>query len=95
MHSGADAATVAGRLRNEVRSVASRITNRADHRLLGDLVRAVDAVAERCDALSERTANLEIIVDDLARILGEEVTQLRAAIESRAAEGSAGSPLPQ
>ena len=59
-------------------------------------MRAVDAVAERCDELSERAANLEVIVDDLARILGEEVTQLRAAVESRAAEGFAeSSPLRQ
>jgi hypothetical protein len=97
MHtSPVEQATLGRRLRTKLRVAASRITNRADHRLLGYLVRAVDAVAERCDELSERAANLEVIVDDLARILGEEVTQLRAAVESKAAEDSAGSsPLRQ
>jgi len=69
------------RLRGKWRSLSSRITNGDDRRLLGDLVRAVDAAAARCDTLSERVANLEVTVDDLARILGEEVTRLRAAVE--------------
>jgi hypothetical protein len=94
MHSSPPEQTSPGRrLSKKVRLAASRMTNRADHRLLGDLVRAVDAVAERCDELSERAANLEVIVDDLARILGEEVTHLRAAAESRAPEGLAESSL--
>ena len=69
------------RLRNRTRSVTSRIVGRADHRFLGDLVRAVDAIAARCDELSERVANLEHISDDTARVLGQELTQLRAAVE--------------
>ena len=83
--------TFAQRLRSKLRSIRSRIVTGADHRLLGDLVRAVDAVAARCDELSERAVNCEIVVDDLARILGEEVTRLHAAVGERTSEGSTGS----
>ena len=44
-------------------------------------MRAIDTIATRCDELSERVAGLEVTADDLARVLGEELTQLRAAVE--------------
>lgn len=80
------------RLRNRTRSVTSRIVGGADHRFLGDLVRAVDAIATRCDELSQRVANMEVVADDLARALGQEITQLRAAVESIAEPESGTSP---
>jgi hypothetical protein len=72
---------LATRLGTKARSIASRVIAGADHQLLGDVVRAIDAIAARCDELAERVANLELTADDLARTLGEEVTQLRAAVE--------------
>ena len=70
----------------------SRLVGGADHLFLGDLVRAVDAIAARCDELSERVANLEVIADDLARAFGQEITQLRAAVERTAEQESGTSP---
>ncbi len=70
------------RMRNRTRSVTSRFVGGADHRFLGDLIRAVDAIATRCDELSARVANMEVVADDLARVSGQEITQLRAAVES-------------
>jgi hypothetical protein len=92
-----DAATgytssVGDRLRVKARSAAARVTGSADRHFLADLVRAVDAVAARCDELSERVGKLEVVADDLARILGEEITQLRAAVERMADRESGTSP---
>lgn len=69
------------RVRTKARSVVSRLLGTADHQLLGDVVRAVDAIAVRCDELSERVGNLELTSDDLARSLGQEITRLRASVE--------------
>jgi hypothetical protein len=46
--------------------------------MLADMIRALDAVAERCDEISERLTHLQIVVDDVATIFGEELTRLRA-----------------
>lgn len=69
------------RVRAKARSAFSRLVGTADHQLLGDVVRAVDAVAARCDELSERVGDLGLTSDDLARSLGQEITQLRASLE--------------
>jgi hypothetical protein len=76
------------RLRRTVRAQTSRIGLGNDRKLSGDLIRAVDAVAARCDDLSDRVSNLEVTLDDLTLILGEEVTRLRAAVERIEAEAS-------
>jgi len=81
------------RLRAKTRSAVSRLLGTADHQLLGDVVRAVDAVAVRCDELSERVGNLELTSDDLARSLGEEIARLRASVErSRGTESGTSTP---
>jgi hypothetical protein len=85
--------TLGRRLRRTARTIVSRVDNGMHDKLSGDLVRAVDALAARCDELSERVANLEVIVDDVARIFGSELTRLRADIESGARE-SKGSASP-
>jgi hypothetical protein len=53
----------------------------ADRRYIGDVVRAVDVIALRCDELSERVTQMTVSADDVARVLGEEVTELRAVVE--------------
>lgn len=75
-----DADNRAGRLRNRA-TVVARLARGADHRLIGDLIRAIDAIAGRVDELSERVNNLETITDDLAGALSEEVSQLRADVQ--------------
>jgi hypothetical protein len=82
------------RVRAKARSVVSRLIGTADHQLLGDVVRAVDAIAVRCDELSERVGNLELTSDDLARSLGQEITRLRASVE-RSMGAEPGTSTPQ
>ncbi len=82
---------LSARLRGKAHSAVSRLVGTADHQLLGDVVRAIDAITKRCDELSERVANLQVTSDDLARALGQEITQLRAALERRTDPGPAAS----
>jgi len=64
-----------------IRAVRLRLKIAANGRYIGDVVRAVDAVALRCDELSERIAQLSSITDDLARAVSQEVTELRTVVE--------------
>jgi hypothetical protein len=73
--------SVRPRWRARIQAVRLRLTVAINDRYLGDVVRAVDAVALRCDELSERVAQLSTITDDLARAVSEEVTELRMAVE--------------
>lgn len=82
--------SIVGRIRQRGARYINRITGRADHAFLADLIRAVDAIAERCDELSERLSSNQLVVDEVASILGEEVTQLRAAV----ARLNVGAPTP-
>ena len=86
------AATLGARIRHRARAVAFRFTHSASRELLADLIRAVDAVAVRCDELSGRVERLEAVADDLAGVLGEEVTQLRAAVHRFEADRTESSP---
>jgi hypothetical protein len=79
---GPDARLTSGpKIRQRVQAVSLRLLGGSHRELLADLIRAVDAVAVRCDELSGRIGKLESVADDLARVLGEEVTQLRAAVQ--------------
>jgi hypothetical protein len=73
--------TFAHRLRDKAISLRSRIGG-PDRQYLGYVVRAVDDVAARCDELAQRLNDVAISLDDLARTLGEDVTRLRAELES-------------
>jgi hypothetical protein len=88
-------ATVTRRIRKKVESLRSRIGG-TDRHLLGYVVRAVDDVAARCDELAQRLSELAISLDDLARTAGEDLTRLRAELEStsRAESESPRSSLP-
>jgi hypothetical protein len=74
-------ATFAHRLRNKAISLRSRLGG-TDRPFLGYVVRSVDDVAARCDELTERLNDVAISLDDLARTLGEEITRLRAELDS-------------
>jgi hypothetical protein len=69
------------RARARTKLVAARVIGGSDRRFLGDLVRAIDEVAARCDELTERVSNLATTADDLARSISEEVTRLRATVD--------------
>jgi hypothetical protein len=93
MHAQPDPALqpTGGRLRRKAKSLVNRAVGNADRELLGDLIRAIDTVAARCDELSERLSSQQIVVGDAARIFGEEITQLRAAT-AQIASAAAGHP---
>jgi hypothetical protein len=78
--------TLGERIARRARTQAARFGLGGDPELLGDLIRALDAVAGRCDELSDRVHDLETTVADVARIFGEEVTRLRAAVAFEARE---------
>jgi hypothetical protein len=75
------------RIRSKSRSAIERLLGRADHELIGDLIRAVDAVAARCDEISARLSQLEIITNEVAETLGPEVTRLTAEVGHLASRG--------
>lgn len=52
-----------------------------DGELVGDLIRAVDALASRCDQLADRLAAVEALFPELVASLGQDLVQLRAAID--------------
>jgi hypothetical protein len=61
--------------------VVRRMANRAgsvDREIIADVIRAIDALANRCDELSDRLEHQHIVLDDAVTILGEEITRLRA-----------------
>jgi hypothetical protein len=62
------------------RSVMNRLLGRSDHDFLADLTRAIDAVAARCDEISDQLARQQILTNNIAESLGEEVTRLRANV---------------
>ena len=87
----ASTVTMRQRMARKVRARTARMGIGTDRKMLGDLIRAIDAVATRCDELSDRVSSLEVSVDDMARILGEEVTRLRAVVEQSLSETARGS----
>jgi hypothetical protein len=64
--------------------VIRRMANRAgsvDREIVADLIRAIDALALRCDELADRLEHEHIVLDDAVTIFGEEMTRLRAEVE--------------
>jgi hypothetical protein len=68
------------RLRARTRALRLRLSGPVNDRYMGDVVRAIDAIAVRCDELSERVTQLSTIADDLASSVSEEVTELRTIV---------------
>ncbi len=65
---------------HRVRSLAHRFLGRSDHEFLADLTRAVDAVAARCDEISDQLSRQQLLTQNIAESLGQELTRLRALI---------------
>jgi hypothetical protein len=71
-------------LRDRVSRVARRITGRGslgvDRVMMSDIIRAIDAVAQRCDDISERLGHQDVVVNDVVTIFGEELTRIRVEL---------------
>jgi hypothetical protein len=85
------------RLVSGARRVARREAGSIDAHLIADLIRAIDAVAARCDEISRRLEHQQVVADEMATIFGEELTRLRAQTAARDGgdEGSTPPPLPR
>jgi hypothetical protein len=80
------------RLVRVVRRVTNRGPGAVDREMIADLIRAIDAVAARCDVIADRLDHQNIVVNDAVTIFGEELTRLRA--ESAPVLGEAERPSP-
>ncbi len=56
---------------------------RDDRALIGDLIRATDALARRCDELGGRLAELEALVEEVVAVVSEDLVQVRALLTPR------------
>ena len=74
------------------RKIGNRVPGGVDQVIIADLIRAVDAVAARCDELSDRLQHQQIVLDDAVTIFGEELTRIRAELAPRG--GDDGGTLP-
>lgn len=74
-------------------SAAAGTAQQEDRSLIGDLVRAVDAIARRVDELSGRLGDLEHVVQEAVAVLSEDLVRLRASAEPE--RGSAEDPARQ
>jgi hypothetical protein len=83
-------------LRNRLVRLARRLTNRGpgaiDREMIGDLIRAIDTVAARCDAILDHLTHQDVVVEEAVTIFGEELTRLRADAASLAGGGGVSTP---
>ena len=82
------------RLSRIARRIGNRLPASVDQVFIADLIRAVDAVAARCDELSDRLQHQQIVLDDAVTIFGEELTRIRAELASRGGGDGGISPPP-
>ncbi len=59
---------------------AARADSAPDRALIGDLIRAVDAVAARLDDVTARVGNLEVLVQEVLDRLSEDLVRVQAAL---------------
>jgi hypothetical protein len=71
-----------GGLRHRVERLVPGLSGevRDDRELIGDLIRAADALAARCDELAERVMTLEAALAEMIEVFGADLTRLRAAV---------------
>jgi len=73
----------AGGVRAKVRArvaAVARADAGADREFMGDLVRAVAALAERMDDVTSRIGNLELLVQDVVDRVSEDLTRVHEAL---------------
>jgi hypothetical protein len=66
-----------------VTAAASRPAHEADRALIGDLIRAVDALAARVDVLGGRVLALEALVEEVVLVTSQDLAQVRAAVVAK------------
>lgn len=74
---------VRAKVRAKVVTVAgetARSAQQDDRALIGDLIRAVDAVARRVDELGDRLGDLEALVQEVVAVTSEDLVQVLAAL---------------
>jgi hypothetical protein len=72
------------RLGARVRTAAATLAGpaqRDDRMLIGSLIRAVEALAGRCDELSQRVADLERSLTEVVATLGRDLVAIRATVD--------------
>jgi len=80
------------RLVRLVRRIVGKGPGAVDREMIADLIRAIDAVAARCDVIADRLDHQNVVVNDAVTIFGEELTRLRA--QSAPVLGDAEGPSP-
>lgn len=76
-----------GKVVRQIGSVAADVSEpaqRADRALIGALIRTNDALAIRCDELSSRVTELEDLLREVVSLVGDDLVQVRAALQSAA-----------
>lgn len=81
------------RLGHMMRRFANRLPGTVDQVFIADMIRAVDAVAARCDEIADRLEHQTIVLDDAITIFGEELTRIRADLAALV-ERDRGQPHP-
>ena len=74
-----------GKVVRQIGSVAADVSEpaqRADRALIGALIRTNDALAIRCDELSSRVVELEDLLREVVSVVGDDLVQVRAALQS-------------
>jgi hypothetical protein len=82
------------RLVGRLRRITRRAPGAVDREMIADLIRAIDAVAARCDVIADRLDHQNVVVNDAVTIFGEELTRLRAESAAAPGDGGAQSPSP-
>jgi hypothetical protein len=79
--SGGTGGGVRAKVRARVAAVA-RADASADRELMGSLVRAVAALAERVDEITQRLGHLELLVEDVVDRVSEDLARVQASLGS-------------
>lgn len=80
---------VRAKVRARVATAAAGV-QQADRAMTGDLVRAVDALAQRIDEIAGRVGELEALVQEVVDTVSEDLVRLRVALGT--APGGPGGP---
>ena len=83
---------VRAKVRARVAAVA-RADAGADREFMGDLVRAVAALAQRVDEITTRVGDLERLVEDVVDRLSEDLVRVQAAIGALDDRAPGGPPV--
>jgi hypothetical protein len=71
---------LASRAHRKLLRAVRRILGRSDDVLIGDLIRAIDVLAIRCDELAHGVERVDTVVAEIAGTLGQDVARLQAQV---------------